>query len=83
NPTPLEVLLTERVVASWLLLEILEAFVSLQLSRGVQKYVSPTYLHQMAKLLESVQRRYLPPYKHSPGCASSRATHRAYRSTPR
>ena len=59
NPTPLEVLLTERVVASWLLLEILEAFVSLQLSRGVQKHVSPTYLHQMAKLLESVQRRYL------------------------
>jgi hypothetical protein len=59
NPTPLEILLTERVVASWLLLEILEAFVSLQLTRGVQKQVSPTYLHQMAKLLESVQRRYL------------------------
>jgi hypothetical protein len=34
NPTPLEVLLTERVVASWLLVEILEALVSLELTRG-------------------------------------------------
>jgi hypothetical protein len=59
NPTPLEVLLTERVVASWLLVEILEALVSLQLTRGVGKRVSPSYLLQLAKLLENVQRRYL------------------------
>jgi hypothetical protein len=59
NPTPLEVLLTERVVASWLLVEILEAFVSLQLTRGVGERVPPSYLFQLAKLLESVQRRYL------------------------
>jgi hypothetical protein len=59
NPTPLEVLLTERVVASWLLVEILEALVSLELTRGVQKRVPPSYLFQLAKLLESAQRRYL------------------------
>jgi hypothetical protein len=59
NPTPLEVLLTERVVASWLLVEILEALVSLQLTRGVEKRVSPSYLLQLAKLLENVQRRSL------------------------
>ena len=59
NPTPLEVLLTERVVASWLLVEILEALVSVQLTQSVETPVSPSYLLQMAKLLESVQRRYL------------------------
>ncbi len=32
NPTPLEVLLTERVVASWLLAEILAALISIQLT---------------------------------------------------
>jgi hypothetical protein len=63
NPTPLEVLLTERVVASWLLVEILEAFVSLQLTRGVEKRVTPSYLFQLAKLLESVQRRHLAAIK--------------------
>jgi hypothetical protein len=59
NPTPLEVLLTERVVASWLLVEILEALVSLELTRGVGERVPPSYLFQLAKLLESVQRRHL------------------------
>lgn len=59
NPTPLEVLLTERVVASWLLVEILEALVSLELTRGVEERLPPSYLFQLAKLLESVQRRHL------------------------
>jgi hypothetical protein len=63
NPTPLEVLLTERVVASWLLVEILEALVSLELTQGVGERVPPSYLSQLAKLLESVQRRHLAAIK--------------------
>jgi hypothetical protein len=63
NPTPLEVLLTERVVAAWLLVEILETLVSMQLTWGVDEYVSPSFLLQMARLLEGVQRRYLAAIK--------------------
>jgi hypothetical protein len=31
----------------------------MQLTRKVERHVAPSYLLQMAKLLESVQRRYL------------------------
>jgi hypothetical protein len=34
NPTPLEVLLTERVVSSWLVVGVLEARMNAQLKHG-------------------------------------------------
>ena len=37
SPTPLEVLLTERVVAGWLLVEVLEALISAQYHRNADK----------------------------------------------
>jgi hypothetical protein len=60
-PTPLEVLLTERVVAGWLLVEVLEALVSAQYHRRTDETarVPPGYILQMSRILESATRRYL------------------------
>jgi len=60
NPTPLEVLLTERVVSSWLVVEVLEALMNAQLKcrDGVPR--APTsYLKFIIGWLESANRRYL------------------------
>jgi hypothetical protein len=61
DPTPLEVLLTERVVAGWLLVEVLEALIAGQFRRDAPKgsQVSPSYTIQMCKILESATRRHL------------------------
>jgi hypothetical protein len=60
NPTPLEVLLTERVVAGWLLVEVLEGLIAAQYQRDVKAHrVPPTYLIQQSRIVESATRRYL------------------------
>jgi hypothetical protein len=61
NPTPLEVLLTERVVAGWLLVEVLEGLISAQFYKRAPKgsRVPPSYTPQMSRILESATRRYL------------------------
>jgi hypothetical protein len=60
NPTPLEVLLTERVVAGWLLVETLEGVIAAQYQRDVTAHrVAPTYVIQQSRIVESATRRYL------------------------
>jgi hypothetical protein len=60
NPTPLEVLLTERVVAGWLLVEVLEGLISAQYQRDVKAHrVPPNLVIQQSRILESATRRYL------------------------
>ena len=60
NPTPLELLLTERVVAGRLLVEVLEGLIAAQYQRDVKAHrVAPTYVIQQSRILESATRRYL------------------------
>jgi len=60
NPAPLEVLLTERVVAGWLLVEVLESLVCAQHQRDVTAHrVPPGHIIQQSRILESATRRYL------------------------
>jgi hypothetical protein len=60
NPTPLEVLLTERVVAGWLLVEVLEGLIAAQYQRDVTEHrVPPAHVIQQSRILESATRRYL------------------------
>ena len=60
NPTPLEVLLTERVVSSWLVVEVLEALMNAQLKRREGVLRAPTsYLKFIIGWLESAHRRHL------------------------
>ena len=60
NPTPLEVLLTERIVSSWLVVEVLEALLSAQLKTGEgNPRTPPSYLKFIIGWLESYHRRYL------------------------
>jgi hypothetical protein len=61
DPTPLEVLLTERVVSLWMLTALLETLVSSQYRRttGERKRSTPSYLLQQSRILESANRRYL------------------------
>jgi hypothetical protein len=60
NPTALEQLLTERVVAGWLLVEVLEALIAAQYHRdGKAHRVGPDYIIQQSRILESATRRYL------------------------
>jgi hypothetical protein len=62
NPTPLEAMLASRVVSGWLLVEILEALVSLQYRpRGQGEEISratPEYVLKVSKILESAARRH-------------------------
>jgi hypothetical protein len=62
DPTPLEVLLTERVVSLWMLTALLEVLVSAQyqknFSDGAERS-SPSYIIQQSRILESATRRYL------------------------
>jgi hypothetical protein len=63
NPSPLEVLLSERVVSGWLLVEVLEALLSAQYRRNggadgeTVRRASPSYVLQMSRILESATRR--------------------------
>jgi len=62
DPTPLETLLTERVVSCWLLVELLEALTSAQLQSGEHmrdKRVPDSLLKLILKWQESAHRRYL------------------------
>jgi len=60
NPTPLEVLLTERIVSAWLVVEVLESLMNAQLKRGKDVPRAPTsYLKFITGWLESANRRYL------------------------
>ena len=62
DPTPLEVLLTERVVSLWMLTTLLEALMATQYRRDVgdgPERLSPSYLLQQSRILESANRRYL------------------------
>jgi hypothetical protein len=60
NPTPLEVLLTERVVTGWLLVEVLEGLIAAQYQTGVNAHrVGPGYILQQSRILEAATRRYL------------------------
>jgi hypothetical protein len=60
NPTPLEVLLTERVVAGWLLVEVLEGLIAAQYQRDVTAHrVPPAHVIQQSRILESATRRHL------------------------
>ena len=62
NPTPLEVLLSERIASLWVLVELQEALLSAWYGKQ-SNGTSPAYLLQMAKLQESVNRRYLAAIK--------------------
>ncbi len=61
NPTPLEVLLSERIASLWVLTELQEALLASWY--GGNTSVSPSYLLRMAKLQESANRRYLAAIK--------------------
>ena len=60
NPTPLEVLLTERIVSSWLLVEVLELLMNAQLMVGEGAPRAPVYyLKFVVGWLDSANRRHL------------------------
>ncbi len=62
NPTPLEVLLTERVVSLWIFTALLEVLVSAQYQKRLgdgAKRISPSYIIQQSRILDSATRRYL------------------------
>ena len=61
SPTPLEVLLTERVVACWILVELFDALMAAQLSKDnpPENRLTPAALKYYLKWQESATRRYL------------------------
>jgi len=59
NPTPLEVLLAERIASLWVLTETQEALLFATYRRGQEKPVGPAFTIQMCKIQESTNRRYL------------------------
>ncbi len=60
NPTPLEALLTERIVSLWMLTALLEVLISAQYQRDLKsKRSPPSYLIQQSRILEGATRRYL------------------------
>jgi len=62
NPTPLEVLLSERVASLWVLVELQEALLAAWYYNKA-KATSPAFVLQMARLQESAHRRYLAAIK--------------------
>ena len=61
DPTPLEVLLTERVVSLWMLTSLLEALIATQYRKNVEggpERLSPSYILQQSRILESATKRY-------------------------
>ncbi len=65
DPSPLEVLLTERICALWILIEVLELLMSAQLSPSKSRdHLVPTsYLQHILKWQESASRRFLATVK--------------------
>ena len=60
-PTPLEVLLSERVASLWVLVELQEALLAAWYHKA--SGASPAFVLQMARLQESCNRRYLGAIK--------------------
>jgi hypothetical protein len=60
NPTPLEVLLSERVASLWVLVELQEALLAAWYYKAG---ASPAFVLQMSRLQESSNRRYLGAIK--------------------
>jgi hypothetical protein len=59
-------LLTERVVSLWMLTSLLEALVATQYRRDVSdgpERLSPSYILQQSRILESATKRYLAAIK--------------------
>ena len=65
NPTPLEVLLTERVVSCWLLVELFEALMAAQLWKETpdEKRVTERALRYYLRWQESANTRFLAAIK--------------------
>ena len=63
NPTPLEVLLAERVASLWVLVELQEALNAAWYNRANENRLSPAYMLQMVRLQESAHRRFLAAIK--------------------
>ncbi len=65
SPTPLEVLLTERIVACWMLVQLFEALMAPQLWGGnpSEKRVSPAFLKHYLQWQDRANRRYLQAIK--------------------
>ena len=61
NPTPLEVVLAERVASLWILTELQEALMAAFYYKG--RGTPPSVALQMARLQESAHRRYLAAIK--------------------
>ena len=61
DPSPLEVLLAERICSLWLLIEVLEMLVSAQLSAELppEQRCPTSYLRHVFKWQESANRRFL------------------------
>jgi hypothetical protein len=62
NPTPLEVLLTERVVLLWMFTALLEVHLATQYRKridGDSERASSAYLIQQSRILDAATRRYL------------------------
>lgn len=59
NPSPLEALLAERVVACWMLVELFDALMAAQLRRESDKRLPLFHTLKMVKWQESANRRYL------------------------
>jgi hypothetical protein len=60
NPTPLEVLLSERVASLWVLVELQEALLAAYYKAGTARL---SIVLQMARLQEGAHRRYLAAIK--------------------
>lgn len=63
NPTPLEVLLSERIASLWVLVELQEALGAAWYVRGREGRATAAFMLQMAKLQEASNRRYLAAIK--------------------
>jgi hypothetical protein len=63
NPTPLEMLLADRVASLWVLVELQEALNAAWYQRDEIGQTSTAFMLQMVRLQESANRRYLQAIK--------------------
>jgi hypothetical protein len=63
SPTPLEVLLSERIASLWVLVETQEALLFATYVRGQENPVGPAFIIEMCTIQASVNRRYLAAIK--------------------
>lgn len=62
DPTPLELLLTERVVLLWMFTSLLEVLLATQYRKNVgdgYERASPAYILQQSRILDATSRRFL------------------------